>query len=241
MTDEDGVTRRGLLEAGGVAAGGALILGLPEVADAAAARGRRIGSGPTDRHSVGLLTAIRQVGPSLVGFGYLTRVRGLNNAQLFTTAPAIQSADPRASDPGPARFTFYSEAKIESLSQLGAAISSTGGGRVRIYYQASGGASFADPASFAKGLLIATLDGSFQNDLTVIEPNTADVNVTADLIQTQARSFTSATAGRLRFGGPRYAWTWRATGRGIRTDPTTPRSELTLSGDLGVVDAIPKR
>ena len=240
MTDEGRVTRRGLLEAGGVAAGGALILGLPDAADGAAS-GRRIGSGPTDRHSVGLLMAIRQVGPSLVGFGYLTRVRGLNNAQLFTAAPAIHSADPRASDPGPARFTFYSEAKIESLSQLGAAISSTGGGRVRIYYQANGGASFGDPASFAKGLLIATLDGNFQNDLTVTEPNTADVNVTADLTQTQARAFTSAAAGRLRFGGPRYAWRWRATGRGIRTDPATPRSELTLSGDLGVVAARPAR
>lgn len=241
MTDEGAVTRRGLLEATGVAAGGVLILGLPDSADAAAAApaGRRIGSGPTDRHSVGLLMAIRQVGPSLVGFGYLTRVRGLNNAQLFTTPPAIHSADPRASDPGPARFTFYSEAKIESLSQLGEAISSTGAGRVRIFYQGSGGASFGDPSSFAKGLLIATLDGNFQNDLTVTEPNTADVHVTADLTQSGARSFTSASAGRLRFGGPRYAWTMRATGRGHRTDPATPRSELTLSGDLGVVDARP--
>lgn len=239
MTDEGAVTRRGLLEASGVAAGGVLILGLPDAAGAAAAAGRRIGSGPTDRHSVGLLMAIRQVGPSLVGFGYLTRVRGLDNAQLFTAPPAIHSADPRASDPGPARFTFYSEAKIASLSQLGEAISSTGGGRVRIYHQANGGASFSDPASFAKGLLIATLDGNFQNDLTVTEPNTADVHVTADLTQSGARSFTTASAGRLRFGGPRYAWTMRATGRGHRTDAAAPRSELTLSGDLGVVDARP--
>ena len=240
--NEDGlVTRRGLMEAGGAAAGGALILGLPDAAGGAAGSGRRVGSGPTDRHSVGLLMAIRQVGPSLIGFGYLTRVRGLNSAQLFTTPPAVHSADPRASDPGPARFTFYSEAKIESLSQLGEAISSTGGGRVRIYYQAGGGASFGDPATFGRGLLIATLTGNFQNDLTVSEPNTADVHMTADLTQSGGRRFAGQGAGNLRFGGIGYAWTMRATGRGRRTDPATPRSELTLSGDLGVVDALTKR
>lgn len=240
MTDENVVTRRGLLEAGALTAGGVLVLGLPEAAPAAAGA-RRVASGLTDRHSVGLMIAIQQVGPSLAGFGYLTRVRGLSAAQLFTSPPAISSGEPRASDPGPARFTFYSEAKIESLSQLAEAISSTGGGNVRIYYQARGGATFADPASFAKGLHIATLVGNFQNDLTVSEPNTADVHLTADLIQTRVRQFSAGAAGMLRFGGPGYAWTMRATGRGHRTDPTTPRSELTLSGDLGVVDARPPR
>jgi hypothetical protein len=240
MTDENVVTRRGLLEAGALVAGGAVVLGLPQSA-AAAGAGRAVGSGPTDRHSVGPMMAIRQVGPSLIGFGYLTRVRGLTAAQLFTTPPAISSADPRAADPGPARFTFYSEAKIESLSQLAEAISSTGGGNVRIYYRATGGATFEDPSSFAKGLHVATLVGNFQNDLTVTEPNTADVHVTADLTQTTVKDFTSGAAGKLRFGGRGFAWTMRATGRGHRTEPTTPRSELTLSGDLGVVDAAPRR
>ena len=240
MADENVVTRRGLLEAGALTAGGVLVLGLPAGAEAADG-GRRVGSGLSDRHSVGLMMAIRQVGPSLAGFGYFTRVRGLTAAQLFTSPPAIRSTDARASDPGPARFTFYSEAKIESLSQLAEAISSTGGGNVRIYYQARGGATFADPASFAKGVHIATLVGNFQNDLAVTEPNTADVHVTADLTQTRARQFTAGAAGKLRFGGDGYAWTMRATGRGHRTDPTTPRSELTLSGDLGVVDATPRR
>lgn len=240
MIDEGRVTRRGLLEAGGVAAGGAIILGLPEVADAAAVRGRRVGSGPTDRRSIGLLMAVRQIGPSLVGFGYLTRVRGLGNAQLFTAPPAVKSTDARASDPSPARFTFYSEAKIESLAQLDEAISSNGSGRVRIYYQANGGARFDDSATFARGLLIATLTGNFQNDLTLTEPNTAVVNMTADLTQTGARRFAAGGTRGLRFGGPRYAWALNATGRGRRTEPTEPRSELRLSGDLGVVDARPR-
>jgi hypothetical protein len=240
MTDEGAVTRRGLLEAGALGAGGVLVLGMPDAA-AAAAGARRVGSGLTDRHSVGLLTAIRQVGPELVGFGYLTRVRGLTAAQLFTSPPALRSTDARASDPGPARFTFYSQAKIESLAQLGEAISSTGGGSVRIYYQARGGATFADPGSFAKGVHIATLSGNFQNDLAITEPNTADVHVTADLTQTRVREVAAGAAGRVRFGGSGYAWTMRATGRGHRTDAAAPRSELTLAGDLGVVDAEPAR
>ena len=241
MIDEGRVTRRGLLEAGGAAAaGGALILGLPEMADAAAP-GRRIGSGPTDRRSIGLLMAVRQSGPALIGLGYFTRVRGLDNAQLFTTPPAVRSTDARASDPSPARFTFYAEAKIESLAQLDEAITSNGGGRVRIYYQANGGARFDDPATFARGVLIATLTGTFQNDLTLTEPNTAAVSMTADLTQIGARRFTPAGAGGVRFGGLRYAWALRATGRGRRTEPTEPRSELKLSGDLGVVDAQTRR
>lgn len=241
MTVDSRVTRRGLLETGGAAAGGLLILGLPETADAArAATARRVGSGPTDRHSVGLLMSVQQVGPNLVGVGYLTRVRGLTARQLFTTPPAQSTNSPRASDPRPARMTFYAEAKIESLSSLGDAISSQGGGRVRIYYQARGGASFDDPSSFARGTLIATLAGSFQNDLTIVAPDTANVFMSADLTQSSARGFTAGGQRRLRFGGPKYAWALRATGRGIRTDPATPRSELRLSGDLGVVDARPR-
>jgi hypothetical protein len=240
MTDGSLVTRRGLLDAGGVAAGGVVILGLPEAVDAARSDGRRIGSGPTDRHGVGLLMAVRQEGPELVGFGYLTRVRGLGNDALFVTPPATESTDPRASDPSPARFTFLAQARIESLFQLGGAISSIGDGRVRIFFQADGGATFDDPASFGQGVRIATLRGSFQNDLLVTDPNVADVNMTADLTQTLARRF-SARGRRLRFGGSKYAWVLRATGRGVRTEPTTPRSELTLIGALGVVDARPRR
>ncbi len=240
MTAEPVVTRRGLLEAGGVAAGGVLILGLP--ADAAAASsGRRVGSAPTDRHGVGVLMAVRQAGAGLVGYGYLTRVRGLTSAQLFTKAPAVTANDPRAADPGPARFTFSAEAKIETMAALNEALSSSGSARVKIYYRSNGGASFADPQSFSKGLLIATFTGTFQNDLTVTAPNTADVHMTADLTQRLAKQFTPAGARRLRFGGGGYAWSLRAAGLGHRTEPTTPRSELTLSGDLGVVDARPPR
>jgi hypothetical protein len=112
---------------------------------------------------------------------------------------------------------------------------------VRIYYQARGGATFADPGSFAKGVHIATLSGNFQNDLAITEPNTADVHVTADLTQTRVREVAAGAAGRVRFGGSGYAWTMRATGRGHRTDAAAPRSELTLAGDLGVVDAEPAR
>lgn len=239
MTDA-GVTRRDLLEAGALTAGGAVVLGLPQAASAAAT-GTRIGSGPTDRHSVGLLLAVRQVGPALVGFGYLTRVRGLTAAQLFTTPPATSSSEARASDPRPARFTFHSTATIESIAQLGEAITSSGAGSVQIYYQAQGGASFDDPDSFGRGLLVAALAGNFQNDLTITEPNTADVIMSADLTQTRTRAFTAGGGAKLRFGGAGFAWALRATGRGHRLEPTTPRSELTLSGDLGVVDAAPRR
>jgi hypothetical protein len=175
-----------------------------------------------------------------VGVGYLTRVRGLSAAQLFTTAPATSANDKRASDPGPARLTFYAAAEIGTMSVLGSAISSSGSASVRIYHQANGGARFEDPQSFRKGVLVATLTGEFQNDLSVIAPDTANVNMSGDLTQKTSKAFTIGGSA-VRFGSVGFAWALRATGRGLRTDAATPRSEHTLSGDLGVVDATPRR
>ncbi len=244
-SDEDGgglddtqgeITRRGLLAAGGVTAAGVLTIGIAVPAEGSAGAGSRIGSGLTDRESVRLVGQIDQNGTVLTGYGYLTKVRALANSDLYTRAPAKTSNDPRSADSSAARFTFASRADIESMSAVGDVLSAVARGSVHIYYQAQGGARFADPASFAKGKEIAHLTGELQNDLSVDGPNQGSVAISGDLTQQAAPRFTIGSRQHM-FGRPRLPWSIRAAGRAHRTEPTAPRATLSISGSLGAIDA----
>jgi len=241
MPDESLATRRHVLAgAGAAAAGGVLVLGLPDAVSAQGGRAREVGSGPTDRYGIGFLMAIDQVGTSLVGVGYVTRARGLDDRALFTRPPARDSSDPRAQDASAARLTFHIEARLEALAQLREVITSRGAGRMRIYFQEDGGATFDDASSFRRGTQVARLTATFQNDLTLIAPNTAAVTTSAELTQAAVRTFV-AGGRRVRLGGSGLPWSLRAQGRGQRTEPTAPRSQIVVSGELGVVDAARRR
>jgi hypothetical protein len=239
-TASDEITRRRLLVAGGAAAaGGLLVVGLPDFADAAPHR-NKVGAGLTDRRTVGLVLQCNQVGTSMTGFGYLTRVQGLPASALSTRPPAKNSIDPRSSDPSTARFTVLGAATLEAVSQMGSVITAIGSGSMRIFYQPGGGASFGDPASFGRGQEIAAFEMGFQNNLALDDPNKAGVRLTADLSQLTAPSFRIDGSAR-RFGDKGLPWNLQATGRGQRTEPTAPRSQFFLSADMGVVDASPRR
>jgi hypothetical protein len=236
------ITRRGLLgEAGGVAAGGLLVLGLPDSADAARRRGRaEVGAGRTDRHTVGILSQIQQVGTALTAFGYVTRARGLSNSTLFTRPPGKTTNDPRSADPSAARITFLSKTTISNMDTVGSVITAVLSGGVRFFHQADGGARFADPGSFARGEEIAAFAGTFQNNLAVDAPDSAGVALSADLAQRSGKAF--RIGGRaVRFGHKGLAWSLEASGRGERTERSTPRAVLFVSGELGVVDAASRR
>ena len=235
MTD-DAVTRRNLLAgAGATAAGGLLVVGLPDPAQAQR-RPRLVGAGPTDRHGIGIICRIDQVGRSFTAIGYLTRVRGLANSALFTRAPARSTNDPRSADSTPARLTLHSQTEIQSLSTVGDVITTIASGSIRFFHQAAGGARFDNPGSFAQGTEVASLRGTFQTNLALDAPNQAGVALTSDLTQARARTF-SIGGRRVRVGDRRLPWQLYATGRGHRTEPTTPRAQFFLTGELGVVDA----
>jgi hypothetical protein len=234
----DEITRRGLLgETGGMAAGGLLVLGLPDSAEAARRRRRaEVGAGRTDRHTVRILGQIQQVGTSLTAFGYVTRARGLSNSALFTRPPGKTTNDPRSADPSAARITFLSRTKIENMDTVGSVITAVLGGGLRFFHQSGGGARFNDPKSFAKGEEIASLRGTFQNNLAVDAPDRAGVSLSGDLKQRSAKPF--RIGGRaVRFGHKGLAWSLEASGRAERTERSTPRAVLFVSGELGVVDA----
>ena len=227
-------TRRRLLVGGAGAAGALLVVGVPDLA--AQGRPATVGGGPTDLRTIGMIGRVDQAGRALTAVGRLTRVRGLPIAALSTAAPSTIATDPAAADLGTARFTFIARATIVGLSVLGSSISAVADGTIAIHFLPRGGARIDDPASVAQGRPLATLAGRFQNDLALDSPDNATALLAADLTQRGARAFT-VSGRRHRLGRAGLAWTLRASGRGRRLEPSEPRSQIFLSGDLGVADA----
>lgn len=228
------VSRRGLLAGAGVAAG-FVVIGLPDGAGADT-RDVEVGSGPTDRRSVSFVGRVDQNGPTLTAYGYFVRINGVPVAKLFTSPPAITSNDPRSGDPSPSRFTFVVEAQITGMSRVGDVITGVADGTARFFHLPNGGANFDAPASFAAGVEIADFTGTFQNDLLIDGESRGAVSMTADFTQRTAPLF-ALDGQRTRFGRLGLPWNMRASGRAVRTEPTTPRAVLSISGDLAVVDA----
>jgi N-acyl-L-homoserine lactone synthetase len=230
------LTRRRLLAGtAAAAAGGLVVLGLPG-AGAAQARPRLVGTGPTDRTTLGVIARIDQEGRDLVATGHLVRLLGLPLASLFTRAPGTISTDPAAADVSLARFTIVVRARIAAITVMGPAITAVGTGTAAIHLLPAGGARAGDPASFAAGRAVAAFDVDFQNDLALDGPDNATASLHADMAQRRARAF--ALGGRrLRIGSAGLLWSLRASGRGVRSEPTIPRSTIFVSGGMALADA----
>jgi hypothetical protein len=220
-----------------------LVVGVPPAAEAGTLSGvgpRAVGAGRTDRRTIDFIARIDQVARNLLGSGYLTRVAGLPDRLLQTGAPNISTTDPGAADPSTRRLTLVLRARIDAISVLGSAISGHGRGTAEVHLLPAGGASLADPKSFGAGTIVAGFGLTFQHSLAIDSPDHALASFTADLTQRSARVFTLA-GQRYQLGRPGLPWSLRASGRGVRTEPTTPRSQHFVSGDLGVIDARTRR
>ena len=232
------LTRRRLLAGtAAAAAGGLIVLGLPG-AGAAQSRPRPVGTGPTDRTTLGVIARIDQEGRDLVATGHLVRLLGLPLTSLFTRPPGTVSTDPSASDVSLARFTIVVRARIDAISVVGPAITAVGAGSATIHVLPAGGARAGDAGSFAAGRAVAAFDVNFQNDLALDTPDNATASLHADMLQRRARAFTLG-GRRLRIGAAGVLWSLRATGRGVRSEPTIPRSAIFVSGGMAVADARP--
>ena len=220
---------------GAAAAGGALVVGVPGLA-AQARPARPVGAAATDRATIGLIAQVDQVGRELTAVGRLTRLQGVPLAALTTAPPGVISTDPAAADLSLARFTVVARCTIAGLSVLGSSITAIASGRIAIHFLPQGGARLGEPASFAAGRPVAAFEGTFQNDLALDSPDNAGTSLLADLSQRTARVFT-LSGRRHRLGRAGLAWTLRASGRGRRLEPTAPRSQLFMSGDMALGDA----
>ena len=214
------VSRRDFIVGAGAAVGTAGVAG-PGAAAAAAAT--RVGVAPEAREAIGVIGTILQDGPLLTGFGWLTHVAGLSNADLFT--------DPAQRGAPTARLRWHAEVRVSTIDLLPALFFGTGTGRLRIFYADHGGADNAQPDSFATGRLVARYIGLFRNIQTVIAPDHAVTEIIGELAQRTAQRF--AVRGHHhqlgRVGTPQRLL---ASGPATRTEPTIPRSTRYVAGGI---------
>jgi hypothetical protein len=158
---------------------------------------------------------IQQSGPDFTAVGYLTYVQGVDPTALFTD-PAIRTA-------ATARFTFTSGATAVSNSTVGAVTQIGAVGKLNIYFNATGGADFANPDSFAVGTEIAALDARFHNILSVIAPNSGVADATVETTQRIARAF-DLDGQKLKFGHPELRQRMTLAGKATRSQVAPPLS-----------------
>jgi hypothetical protein len=215
-TPSSDITRRTLL-AGGAAAGGA-VAAAPA---AGAAAVRTVGVPRSGRNAIEVIGSIVQDGTGLTGYGYLTRIDGLRERDLYAGSGRTEAA---------ARFTFHSTATVTGRALRPSLFAVVATGELH-FYLGTGGGDFAAPDSFARGTRIATCTARYQNLLTVISPDHALTTVLGELEQRAARTF--AVAGRRhRLGRRGLVERLHATGPGTRTDPTVPRATFDVAGYL---------
>jgi hypothetical protein len=232
MSDDDGrpatagvptLTRRAALAAAGGLAGVGVIS--PAAARAQAST-RAVAAPPVLDVAMEVFGSIAQVGNTLTGYGFLTRVAGVPTASLFA-GPAHSEAT--------ARLTFFATAAVDERFVRPTLFSVAALGRLSVFLHPNGGGDFTNPQSFAGGTRIATYDARFVNRLTLIATAQAVNAMTGELRQTQAAVF-SLAGRRRRFGRRGLRLRLTATGPGTRnTDPTTPRAVFDVGGELTVI------
>jgi hypothetical protein len=176
---------------------------------------------PLGRNTFEFVGRIDQEGTEFTGYGYLTYVDGLDTSDLFTsTTPSEANA----------RFTFTATASMSGRSVISNLFSIDAVGELTIYFDADGGATFADPSSFAQGDVVAEHSARFHNVITVIEPHTGLANGIGELRQTTVGEF-ELNGESYKFGRNGLQERMSFTGFGIRTEPSIPRAEIAVAGD----------
>jgi hypothetical protein len=213
------VSRRAFIVGAGAAVGGS------SVAPATAAAAARVGVAPEAREAVGVIGTILQDGLELTGFGWLTHVAGLTNADLFT--------DPSKRGAATARFLWHAEVRVGTLDLLPGLFYGTGNGRLRIFFASAAGANNDDPASFASGRMVARYTGVFRNIQTVIAPDHAVTEIIGELSQRETHRFT-VRGHHHQLGRNGLLQRLQASGPAVRTEPTTPRSTRYVAGGISI-------
>jgi hypothetical protein len=202
------VTRRTVLTgAGALAAAGAA----PRAA--AAATARQLGA------AAEVIGEVAQDDNGLTGYGYVTHLAGLPDAELFEGATSEAGA----------RLTFFSAATVTARFPHGTLVSSVGRGSIAFHL--AHGADFTNPQSFAAGPVVARFDARLQNVASVVAPNQAITTIEGELVQRNAPTFRLG-GRRYRLGHPGLRVQLSATGPGTRTNQTPPRALFDVAGRL---------
>jgi hypothetical protein len=174
-----------------------------------------------------------QNGPSIIIFGYVTHMRGVDDAALF--APAT----PPVRNETTARVSFSASTTISQtftvlpLPNQPSLFDSDSSGTLTFYFtDAPSGRSFGTPASFASGTAIATNTLRFQDivaALVGVDPTRGVVDSHGELCQQSAVPF--RLAGELqRVGRPGLLQDVSTHGWTVRTSASPPQSFTHFGG-----------
>jgi hypothetical protein len=203
-----------------------LIVGVAGAAEAGAAGSVGVGAQVGDLGAatgIELLGEIYQSGDDLVAHGYFTMVAGFSRDQIFF--PGVDRNETTA------RFTFHATAQLSAIHRRETVFVTSATGGLDIYLRDAPGGGFDNPASFAQGLKIASDDITLQNVLNVTAPNLGAIDLTGDFQRAAARAF--VLHGRTCMLGHKGLHSRLvAAGRGVRTDPVTPKSIVTVGGNI---------
>ncbi|MCB0175658.1 MAG: hypothetical protein KDI02_21995 [Anaerolineae bacterium] len=157
------------------------------------------------------------------GVGYLTYIKGLNNAQIYSN-PLDPSEDT-------ARFTYVADATLTSRAVLSDVFVIDAQGTMTIYFTPSPpNRSFNNAASFASGTPIATTSVRYQDILLVQSPNKGNATGVSEVTELSASAFT-LNGQSYQFGQPGLLYRLSTVGNGTRTNLNPPISFVLLAGN----------
>jgi hypothetical protein len=183
----------------------------------------QVGVGIAGQNAFEFIGQINQNDLNFTGFGYLTYIRDLNNAEIYTN-PTNPSEDT-------ARFTYVATATLTSRAILTDVFVIDSEGTITFYFnQSPPNRSFDNPASFASGTPIATASMRYQDILLVQSANKGLATGVAEVTQLSAPAFT-LNGQSYQFGQSNLLYRLSTVGNGTRTNISPPISFVLLAGN----------
>lgn len=219
-----GLSRRELLTTG-LAAAGAGLASVPAVAAPSDGSGSSpIGIAASGSTAVEFRAHLAQTGPTgehFIAFGYLTRVVGVSESQIFSGASLDETT---------ALLTAYASGDLSRRVHDGSVHSIDIVGPLTIYQRPIPGASWADPDSFKFGDPVAVFNVTLQDVLTVYAPGLGLPALNGDMEQTLADQLGGRGPGP-KFGSVGSRARLQATGLGVLVDATSLNAVFEMAGN----------
>jgi hypothetical protein len=221
--ERNGWSRRHLLAGAGLAvAGGVGVVAASETNAVARPKGVGLSApGATAAEFRGRITQSGGSGQAFTSYGFLTRLAGATDADLF---------DGSRQDVTTALMTMVATGDLVSRVLDVSVHALDIVGELTVYQRSGPGASFDDPSSFSAGHAVATFAMTLQDILAVFAPAQGIPTLTGDMVQTRAGRLSGGVAGH-RFGKEKSRFRFFATGLGRLTDPVTLNAQLEMAGN----------
>jgi hypothetical protein len=163
---------------------------------------------------------IDQTDFNFAGHGYLTYIKDLNNAQIYTD-PANPSEDT-------AQFTYVANATLTSRAVLSDVFVIDSAGTITFYFNPNPpDRTFGDVTAFATGTPIATASIRYQDILLVQAANKGIATGAGEVTQLTATAFTLG-GQEYQFGAPQTIYRYSTIGNGTRTNLANPLTSFVL-------------